>query len=158
MKNRAIDCRNGANCIRTPGKHDVRCKGAGCKIRWKPDGQNIECSGGAAHCAHGGTAGLGYHIYICTIVHLLLSHSSFLYKKILLPLEHFAWVLLTVLSVHCPTLLHICICTIFLLFPDNVFKCHDANCKDTKHTPAPKWRGFGIWGWKGEISKIEELF
>merc|ERR1712241_1563433 len=56
MKNRAIDCRNGANCIRTPGKHDVRCKGAGCKIRWKPDGQNIECSGGAAHCAHGGTA------------------------------------------------------------------------------------------------------
>ena len=78
MKNRAIDCRNGANCIRTPGKHDVRCKGAGCKIRWKPDGQNIECSGGAAHCAHGGTAGLGYHIYICTIVHLLLSHNSFL--------------------------------------------------------------------------------
>ena len=47
-------------------------------ISWKPDGQNIECSGGAAHCAHGGTAGLGYHIYICTIVHLLLSHSSFL--------------------------------------------------------------------------------
>ena len=81
MKNRAIDCRNGASCIRTPGKHDVRCKGAGCKISWKPDGQNIECSGGAAHCAHGGTAGLGYHIYICTIVNLLLSHSSFLLKK-----------------------------------------------------------------------------
>ena len=63
MKNRALVCKNGANCHQRPGKHDVSCKGGGCKINWPADGQDIKCEGEAATCAHEGTPGRVQHTF-----------------------------------------------------------------------------------------------
>ena len=99
MKNRAIVCKNGANCHQRPGNHDVSCKGDGCKISWKHDG-DIKCEGEGAHCAHKGTSGRGYLIFLVHLAsHSAVGRTQFFIINFFSLLEHFTWVLLTVPSV-----------------------------------------------------------